>query len=52
MEDVHGNDIEAPRGDAGLNRTQEETSSEESGEVLHETLSNGDASKKKYTSRD
>ena len=52
MEDVHGNNIEASWRDAGLDQTQKETSSQEPGPVLDETLSDGDASKKKHTSGD
>ena len=48
MENVHNNDIVAPRGDAGLNQTQEETSSEESRPILHETLRDGNTSEDKH----
>jgi len=52
MEDEHGNDIEAPWRDAGLNQTQKETSSKEPGPILHETLSDSDTSKEKHPSGD
>lgn len=44
VEDVHGDNVEASRGNAGLGQTQEETSSEESRVALNETLSERDTS--------
>jgi len=48
VEDVHRNEIDAPRKDACFNHSQEETSGEKSRVVLHETLSDGNAPKNEH----
>jgi len=52
VEDVHGNEVETARNDAGLSQTQEKTSGEEPRVALYETLSNRYASKSKHARGD
>ena len=52
VEDIHGNEVETPREDAGLGQTQEEASYEESRVALHETLADGNASENKHAQGD
>ena len=52
LEDEHRDDVETSRNGVGLGQTKKEASGDEARVVLHETLSDGDASENNHACRD